>query len=138
MWGRDTGGCEVDGRLAAGHRLRELWARRSHERRGEPSEDWWTPAVDAVCAAIVRGEGMPEVCERLGQARARADMPIGDALDDLAALFDALGGAQPPFELTAALAAGWVDGGRSRQDCRDPLTGLASAAYLRTRVSELY
>ncbi|WP_052810173.1 hypothetical protein [Streptomonospora alba] len=138
MWGRDTGGCDVDGDLATGRRLRDLWARRSRERRGEPHGDWWTPAVEAVCTAIVRGEGLPDACERLGQARARADMSIGDTLTDLAALFDALGGAQPPFDLITALASGWVDGGRSGDDCRDPLTGLASAAYLRTRISELY
>ncbi|MUL41365.1 hypothetical protein FZ103_09270 [Streptomonospora sp. PA3] len=138
MRGRDTGGFELADGLASGRRLRELWGRRSRERRGEPHEDWWTPAVDSVCEAVVRGQGLAEACGRLGQARARAGMPIGAALEDLADLFAALGRAQPPFEPVSALAAGWVDGGRSREDCRDPLTGLATAAYLRTRVSELY
>ncbi|GAA4895338.1 hypothetical protein [Streptomonospora salina] len=138
MWGRDTGGCGVDGDPATGRRLRELWAQRSRERRGEPHDDWWTPAVEAVCTAIVRGDGLADACERLGQARARADVSIGDTLADLAALFDALGGSDPPFDLITALASGWVDGGRSREDCTDPLTGLASAAYLRTRIGELY
>ncbi|MDT0301820.1 hypothetical protein [Streptomonospora wellingtoniae] len=138
MWGCDTGGFELCDGPATGRRLRELWGRRSRERRAEPHEDWWTPAVDAVCTAVVEGKGLAEACGRLGQARARGGTTIGGALDDLAALFEALGDSQPPFTLVTALAAGWVDDGRSREDCRDPLTGLATASYLRTRISELY
>ncbi|QBI56528.1 hypothetical protein [Streptomonospora litoralis] len=138
MWGRDTGGSELADSVAAQRRLRETWGRRSRGRRGGLQEDWWSPAVDAVCTAAVRGSGLAEACGRLGQARARAGMPVGEALDDLAALCDALGRPQPPIELVTALAEGWVDGGRCREDCRDPLTGLTTAAYLRTRLTELY
>ncbi|WP_067976051.1 hypothetical protein [Nocardiopsis trehalosi] len=136
MAGHDANGPDVlDGAAVRG--LRARWCRRSRAAWDTP-DDWWTPAVDAVCAAAVAGADLAGACVRLGQARARAGVAIGATLDDFAALCAELGRLEPPLPLVRALAEGWVDGGRSRDDCRDPLTGLATTAYLRTRLGELY
>lgn len=81
---------------------------------------------------------MAEGCERFGQARARSGVSLGATLDDFAALASVLGWSAPPTELVKSLAEGWVDAGSSPNYCQDPLTGLATASYLRTRLSELY
>lgn len=123
------------------HRARELrapWGRRTREEGWDPVEDWWTPSVDAVCEAHTAGEDLSEPCSRLGEARARSGVDIGRALIDLDAFGKAVGWDHVPLQLVRAMAEGWVEGGRGRDTCQDPLTGLASEAYLRTRVSELY
>ncbi|MDA0564705.1 hypothetical protein LG943_10250 [Streptomonospora sp. S1-112] len=148
-------GAVAAGRVDPARRLRERWCRRSRLDRGEPHDDWWSPAVEAVCAAVaedLRGRAAGDTpalvaaCARLGRGRARDGLPIGAALDDLAALFAEVaeapewGGAYPggpPFALVRAVAEGWSEG-RRRDDCQDPLTGLTTAAYLRTRLGELY
>ncbi|MBR8745427.1 hypothetical protein [Nocardiopsis sp. MG754419] len=123
------------------HRARELrtpWRHRSQEAGWDRSEDWWTPAVDALCEAHVVGDDLTGPCERLGEARARSGVGIGRTLADLDAFTRVIGLWRPPLPMIIALAEGWERGGRSRADCQDPLTGLADRAYLRTRVGELY
>ncbi|TQN33521.1 hypothetical protein FHX37_3543 [Haloactinospora alba] len=121
-----------------GRRLRVLWCHHSRRQGWGPLDGWWTPAVDAVCTAAAVGGDMAEGCERFGQARARSGVSLGATLDDFAALANVLGWNAPPTELVKALAEGWVDGGSTPDYCQDPLTGLATATYLRTRLSELY
>ncbi|MFE1166306.1 hypothetical protein [Nocardiopsis sp. NPDC058789] len=118
--------------------LRAPWGRRSGERGWIPSEDWWTPSVDAVCEAYTTGTDLTEPCTRLGEARARSGVEVGRALADLDAFGEVVGWEHVPLALVRALAEGWVEGGRGRDTCQDPLTGLANEAYLRTRVRELY
>ncbi|MBE3001754.1 hypothetical protein IDM40_24095 [Nocardiopsis sp. HNM0947] len=118
--------------------LRAPWGRRSRARGWDPPEDWWTPAVDAVCAAHDDGRDLTGPCTRLGAARARGGIGVGQSMIDLAAFTDVAGWETPPLELLRALAEGWTDAGRGADTCQDPLTGLANAAYLRTRLAELY
>lgn len=118
--------------------LRAPWGRRSREAGWEPPDDWWTPAVDAVCEAFATGTDLAGPCARLGEARARSGVGIGQSLDDLASFTHLAGWRSPPLELVRALAEGWADAGRGRETCQDPLTGLATAEYLRTRIGELY
>jgi hypothetical protein len=63
---------------------------------------------------------------------------IGQSLDDLSAFASVAGWRSPPIALVRALAEGWADAGRGWTTCQDPLTGLATAEYLRTRLGELY
>ncbi|MGW5876824.1 hypothetical protein ACWFMI_09795 [Nocardiopsis terrae] len=118
--------------------LRAPWGRRSREEGWNPAEDWWTPSVDAVCEAHACGGDLTGACTRLGEARARSGVGIGRALTDLDAFARVAGWDPVPFHLVLALAEGWVEGGRGRNTCQDPLTGLAGEEYLRTRVGELY
>ncbi|MBB4935071.1 hypothetical protein F4561_005965 [Lipingzhangella halophila] len=120
------------------HRLRQLWRRRSRQTGWDPPDDWWTPSVETLCAAAVEDTDMAEGCARFGQARARSGVTIGAALDDFAAFSDVVGWPAPPRRLVKAVAEGWADAGRSQDDCQDPLTGLCTAAYLRTRLDEVY
>lgn len=131
--------CETD--VDTGTRaldLRAPWGRRSRAKGWDPPEDWWTPAVDAVCAAYLDGRDLTGPCSRLGSARARGGIGVGQSLTDLAAFTDVAGWGDPPLELLRALAEGWEDAGRGTDTCQDPLTGLANDAYLRTRLAELY
>ncbi|QVQ50571.1 hypothetical protein J4H86_16900 [Spiractinospora alimapuensis] len=119
--------------------LRTTWCWNSHERGWESAEEWWTPAVESLCRALVDARGdVAQVCAQFGGERAQAGVGVGATMEDFAALCEVTGGENPPFPLVKALVEGWVDGTRSRDDCRDPLTGLAVPGYLRTRLGELY
>ncbi|HLH58720.1 MAG TPA: hypothetical protein VKV33_06155 [Streptosporangiaceae bacterium] len=122
-------------------RLRAAWRRQSLSAGWLAEDDWWTAAVDAVAAAACRDGSLRHACAMLGRARARAGVGITEALTDVAALFRVLGEGTPPLEVLAALAEGWADAGLARMSdatCEDPLTGLVSLAYLRTRLGEVY
>ena len=100
-------------------------------------------------------------CAHLGRTRARAGAGISETIDDLAALFAVMAGEQgghgpgfepgdrqggqrdgePPLNLVCSIAEGWAEEGMaqfSRGDCEDPLSGLATLPYLRTRLAEVY
>jgi hypothetical protein len=100
-------------------------------------------------------------CVHLGRTRARAGVGISETIDDLAALFAVMageqdghrpgfepgnwqggqGGAEPPLHLVCSIAEGWAEEGMaqfSEGDCEDPLSGLATLPYLRTRLAEVY
>lgn len=134
----DVGAGARDRVVHRARKLRAPWGRRSREEGWDPVEDWWTPSVDAVCEAHTGGRDLSEPCARLGEARARSGVDIGRTLTDLGAFGSIAGWDQIPLALVRSLAEGWVKGSLSRDTCQDPLTGLASEAYLRTRVSELY
>ncbi|MEV4159394.1 hypothetical protein [Nonomuraea dietziae] len=103
--------------------------------------DWWTPAVEQAIKAVNRGHGLTRACMALGDARARAGVGIAEGMTDLAALFRLLGGADPPLAALRSFATGWAEAGFApigELRCEDPLTGLVSVAYLRTRLAEIY
>ncbi|MEU7478904.1 GGDEF domain-containing protein [Lentzea sp. NPDC042327] len=112
--------------------------------------DWPLAEVDEVCAAVSEGTDPSDALVRLGRARAEAGAGLGETLLDLAALHavltdeshvvspdvDAL-----PSRMVRTTALGWADVvTRQAGDCaaEDPLTGLATTAYLRTRLGEVY
>nr|WP_184080784.1 hypothetical protein [Nocardiopsis mwathae] len=136
--GIDVEGSELVERIISSRRLRELWCLRSRASGWDPPDDWWTPAVESLCTAAFEETDMSAACVRFGQARARSGVSIGTTLADFTALGEVLGWSAPPLALMTAVAEGWVDGGRSRDDCQDPLTGLTTPAYLRTRLAEVY
>jgi hypothetical protein len=121
--------------------LRDAWRRQSLAAGWLAEDDWWTAAVDAVAGAACRGGSLRPACTMLGRARARAGVGIAEALTDVAALFRVLGQGTAPLEVITSLAEGWADAGLARMSdatCEDPLTGLVSLAYLRTRLREVY
>lgn len=120
---------------------RDAWRTRSLASGWVFPEDWWAPAVDAVTYAVARRADLAGPCARLGHARAKAGVGIGETLEDLGALFTVLGRDMPPMDCVRALAEGWVESGMfglSDLTCEDPLTGLATLPYLRTRLAEIY
>ncbi|MFC9977913.1 hypothetical protein ACFVH6_44105 [Spirillospora sp. NPDC127200] len=121
--------------------LRDRWRAASRAMGWSAPGDWWTPAVESVVAAACGGRGMAVACARLGQARGRAGVGIGETLDDLGALFSVLCWPDPPLSLVRCAAEGWVDSGLmelAAESCEDPLTGLMTLPYLRARLTELY
>ena len=140
--------------------LRDEWRRRSLATGWRMPNDWDSEAVDEVLGAcqnraLARGEAglaaagataLAAACAGLGRSRARAGVGIAETIDDLAALFAVLGKGEgrqwdPPLRLVGAIAEGWAEESVSQfahVGCEDPLSGLATLSYLRTRLAEVY
>jgi hypothetical protein len=133
--------------------LRNAWRRRSQAGGWLVGEDWHTEAVDAVITATyltgTDAGALLLACARLGRSRAKAGIGIAETIDDLAALFAVLGqegkegieGKEPPLHLVCSIAEGWAEEGLAQltaSGCEDPLSGLATVPYLRTRLAEVY
>jgi hypothetical protein len=107
--------------------------------------------------AAVGATALAAACAGLGRSRARAGVGVAETIDDLAALFavlgrsggdrtSVLGGGEegrwdPALWLVGAIAEGWAEESVSqfaRGGCEDPLSGLATLSYLRTRLAEVY
>jgi len=143
----------------AGESLRALRALRARWRAASlaagwrfPS-DWALPEVDKVCATLLR-DASPEIpIAGLARARAAAGAGLSETLTDLAALHavittpDAADGLVSPdvdaipSRLLRVAATAWADVAMDKlgsTEVVDPLTGLPTASYLRTRLRELY
>jgi hypothetical protein len=117
------------------------WQRQSMLSGWAADDDWRVAAVDTVAIAACRGAGLPAACATLGRERARGGIGIGETVTDLAALCFVLDGGDPPLELVRPLAEGWAEAGLARMSdgtCEDPLTGLVTLPFLRTRLGEIY
>jgi hypothetical protein len=131
--------------------LRGAWRRRSLEGGWLVADDWYSEAVDAMASAAYRAAAgisdteagaLAAACAGLGRSRGKAGIGLTETIDDLAALFAVLHGepprparravsadpGDPPLHLVCHLADG----------CEDPLSGLATVPYLRTRLAEVY
>jgi hypothetical protein len=147
--------------------IRDEWRRRSLATGWRMPDDWDSEAVEEVLGAcrnraLARGEaglaaaGAPVLaaasaalaaaCAGLGRSRARTGVGIAETIDDLAALFAVLGEGEgrpwdPPLRLVGAIAEGWAEESVSQfahVGCEDPVSGLATLSYLRTRLAEVY
>lgn len=83
------------------------------------------------------------VVEELGRSAAAEGAALDDVLANLALTYQASGEIvdEPPFEVVRAVAGAWADSSMRflhSISCEDPLTGLASLAHVRTRMSEVY
>lgn len=118
--------------------LQDRWFERSCDAGWVFVCDWHDPAVDALCEACLRGADLWPTAERLGSARADAGISLGETLADI----DGLTAVCPGLEtdvLHRAVSLGWADRMITpRVTVFDPLTGLVSQDYLRTRMGELY
>jgi hypothetical protein len=116
--------------------------------------------------ATVGATALAAACAGLGRSRARAGVGIAETIDDLVALFAVLSGGgreraavlaggggeragvlsegqhwDPALRLVGAIAEGWAEESVSqfaRGGCEDPLSGMATLPYLRTRLAEVY
>jgi hypothetical protein len=119
------------------------WRRASLSAAWTQSEQWWTPAVDAVAEAILGSTGDARAaCETLGRHRASAGVYLDEARADVLVAARVAGlGSMPTAQLVDGLTIGWVD--RTLDSffisaCVDPVTELASLPYLMTRLTEIY
>ena len=108
-----------------------------------PPDEQWTPPhrFEAVGEALVSGSDPLGACAVAGEALARDGASLSEALDALRTTWQGVAGADPSYDAVSALLTAWSDttlGYLHRLSCDDPLTGLASQAHLRSRISELY
>jgi hypothetical protein len=138
----DEGGAGMDltpptGTLTSAE-LQELWFAQSSATGWVFASDWHDPAIDALCEACLRGENLWPTGERLGSVRADAGVSLGETLADVDGLTAVLPGLATEV-LHRAVSLGWAD--RMMEPVPaifDPLTGLVSSDYLRTRMGEVY
>lgn len=104
-------------------------------RRGLPAR------FEAVAELLAAGRDASVACGVVGRELARDGADLGEALSDLAKTCAAVVGAEPTFADLQALSVAWGEetlGYLHQLSCEDPLTGLVSLAYLRTRLAEAY
>jgi hypothetical protein len=136
-----TGG----GRPWTGHTdpvaLRDAWNRAALADGWTRPSDWWTVEVDAVTESLVGGGDTLATVAELGRARADAGVGVREALDDLCALYRELPAGTPSLAVLRALVEAWAEASVASihaATCEDPVSGLVTMAYLRTRCAELY
>lgn len=149
-FGSDTAFDRLDN---ASRTLRARWRTASLTSGWRFPSDWALPEVDAVCAAVIMGGLTDQAVAGLGRARAAAGAGLAETLGDLAALHAVLadhgavdGFVAPEIDATPAKllrisALAWADVALDQlanTEVTDPLTGLATSAYLRTRLAEVY
>ncbi|SKC41762.1 hypothetical protein SAMN04324258_0846 [Krasilnikoviella flava] len=111
--------------------LAEVWLR---------PDDWYHPAVDALVEALHEGRSPHAAAHRLGAARGRAGVGLGETLDDVECLYRAAQ-RDPDPEAIRAVSVGWVRGRDAEPTLgavRDPGTGLPTREYLAERLRETY
>jgi hypothetical protein len=116
---------------------------RAKRTAAQSRRDLVPAGFEPLFDALEDGEPVFGVVEELGRAAAAEGTPLDDVLGSLEATYGASGIVldQPPFEVARALAAAWADSSLRflhSVSCEDPLTGLASLAHVRTRMSEVY
>jgi hypothetical protein len=96
---------------------------------------------DAVAEALVAGRDPIAACAVVGRDLACDGASLGEALSGLGATYRVAGAGVPEFAATESLAVAWSEATLDflhDVTCEDPLTGLASAPHLRTRLTEVY
>jgi hypothetical protein len=102
--------------------------------------DWYHPAVEALVEALTDARCPAAAAERLGEARGRDGISIGETIDDVACLFD-LWGTTPDLSVLRAVSTGWVVGNEMTPGApptTDPRSGLVTSSYLVQRLQETY
>jgi hypothetical protein len=99
------------------------------------------PRFEALGEALISGSDLLGACSVAGEDLARDGASMEEALEGLRATWQLVTGTEPTFEVLAALVTAWSEttlGYLHQLSCEDPLTGLASQAHLRSRLSEVY
>ncbi|HET6153140.1 MAG TPA: hypothetical protein VFE15_09290 [Marmoricola sp.] len=95
---------------------------------------------EAVGEALSAGSEAHAACAVVGRDLARDGVDLSEALHGLRSTFALVVGREPDFESTRALGIAWSDetlGYLHEVSCENPLTGLATLAHLRGRISEI-
>src|SRR4051794_10436769 len=96
---------------------------------------------EAVGERIAAGHDVSSACAVVGRETARDGADLGEALDGLRATYAHVQGGEPDFRALRAFCVAWSEetlGYLHQLSCEDPLTGLASLAHVRARLSEVY
>ena len=96
---------------------------------------------EAVAEALVAGRSATDACEVVGRSMGSQGVSLEETLADLRTTYDVVLGKEPAFTDACAVSLGWSEATLAylhQLSCADPLTGLASMAHLRGRLTELY
>jgi hypothetical protein len=96
---------------------------------------------EAVGEALAAGRTATDACEVVGRLLGSQGVSLEETLADLRSTYELVLGTEPAYTDACALALGWSEATLSylhQLSCSDPLTGLASMAHLRGRLTELY
>jgi len=127
--------------------LRNRWSARSLASVWPATAaEWACPAVDAVCEGLAESGAarphLPAAARCLGEQRAAVGTHLYEARADVAIALDlAHTGTRRRLSVLDALTTGWAEAGVERLAAVpivDERTDLASLAYLRRRLGELY
>src|SRR3954447_25812524 len=128
-----------------------FWAFRDKVVPGSPSDtgpgffeqarDELPQRFEAVAEALEAGRSATDACEVVGRLLGSQGVSLEETLADLRTTYDVLLGTEPAFTDACAVSLGWSEATLAylhQLSCADPLTGLASMAHLRGRLTELY
>jgi hypothetical protein len=130
--------------VAGAESLRRRWQAKSYERTNLGWAEWNDRAVDQVIDDVTTGRDPWLSLRALVRARANAGLTISEVVGDLGALrdVDSTGKTRALAGLDAAvLLEDWYaeDVARQHRECvQDPLTGLATAEFLKQYLRQLY
>jgi len=96
---------------------------------------------EAVGEALWGGRSATDACEVVGRQLGSHGVSLEETLADLRTTYEVVRGTEPAFTDACAVALGWSEATLAylhQLSCADPLTGLASMAHLRGRLTELY
>jgi hypothetical protein len=106
----------------------------------EGAQAWLPARFEAVAERLAAGQDASVACAMVGRQTARDGADLGAALDGLRTTYARVQGGEPDFRALRALCEAWSEetlGYLHQLSCEDPLTGLASLAHLRARLSEV-
>lgn len=90
---------------------------------------------------LASGSGSSDTCAVLGRELASDGASLAEAFEALRTTCLEVRGSEPTYDEVLALGCAWSDatlGYLHQLSCEDPMTGLASLAHLRSRLSEVY
>lgn len=96
---------------------------------------------EAVGEALASGLGSTQACEVAGRALAQDGASLDEVLAGLQATYLSVLRREPAYADVRAISMAWSESTLAylhQLSCEDPLTGLASLAHVRSRLSELY
>lgn len=98
-------------------------------------------AFEAVGEALAARRPAADACEVVGRSLGSQGVSLEETLADLRTTYTLVLDAEPAFTDACAVALGWSEATLAylhQLSCADPLTGLASMAHLRGRLTELF
>lgn len=114
----------------------------THEADVQPAIPASVPrGFEAIAEAAVADRCVVSACEALGRELALDGGSADEALRGLRTTWWAVAEADPPFDAVAAVVRAWSDATLAvvnHISCEDPMTGLASAAHLRSSLASLF
>lgn len=96
---------------------------------------------EALVPALDPAGSIVDACAVVGRDLAQDGVSLAETLDGLRTTFRLVCGGDPGYAALQAISVAWAEavlGYLHQLSCEDPLTGLASLAHVRSRVSELY